>query len=67
MLTEKEIEVWKLKLDGLSQLEIAKKLKISQPAVSNFYNNCLWKIKDAEETLRLSEELKIKGGQKKKK
>ncbi|VVB78205.1 Bacterial regulatory proteins, luxR family [uncultured archaeon] len=60
MLTEKEIEVIKLKKDGFSQLEIAKKLKISQPAVSNFYNNALWKIKDAEETLKLKKELKIK-------
>jgi transcriptional regulator len=60
MLTEKEIEVLKLKKGGLSQLEIARKLKISQPAVSNFYNNALWKLKDAEETLKLKKELKIK-------
>ncbi len=60
MLTEKEIEVLKLKESGLTQLEIAKKLKISQPAVSDFYNNALWKIKDAEETLRLKKELNIK-------
>jgi len=60
MLTEKEIEVLKLKKGGLNQLEIARKLKISQPAVSNFYNNALWKLKDAEETLKLKKELKIK-------
>jgi transcriptional regulator len=60
MLTEKEIEVVKLKKDGFSQTDIAKKLKISQPAVSNFYNNALWKIKDAEETLKLKKELNIK-------
>ena len=60
MLTEKEIEVLKLKKEGFSQLEIAKKLKISQPAVSNFYNNALWKMKDAEETLKLKKEMKIK-------
>jgi HTH-type transcriptional regulator, fmd operon transcriptional regulator len=59
MLTEKEVEVLKLKKQGLTQLEIAKKLKISQPAVSNFYNNALWKIKDAEETLKMKKEMKI--------
>jgi len=59
MLTEKEIEVLKLKKEGLNQTEIAKKLKISQPAVSNFYNNAIWKLKDAEEVLKLKKELKI--------
>jgi HTH-type transcriptional regulator, fmd operon transcriptional regulator len=59
MLTEKEVEVLKMKKQGLTQLEIAKKLKISQPAVSSFYNNALWKIKDAEETLKLKKEMKI--------
>lgn len=65
MLTEKEIEVLKLRQEGLSQTEIARKLKISQPAVSNFYNNALWKIKDAEETILFKEELKIKDMHKK--
>lgn len=60
MLTDKEIEVLKLKIAGLTQLEIAKKLKISQPAISNFYNNALWKIKDAEEVLKLKKEMKVK-------
>jgi transcriptional regulator len=60
MLTEKEIEVLKLKKEGLTQKDIAKKLKISQPAVSSFYNNALWKIKDAEEVTKLKKELKIK-------
>lgn len=59
MLTEKEISVLKLKKEGLNQLEIAKKLKISQPAVSGFYNNALHKIKDAEEVIKLKKELKL--------
>jgi len=59
MLTQKEIEVLKLNKKGLTQLEIAKKLKISQPSVSSFYNNALKKIKDAEEVLKLKKELKI--------
>lgn len=60
MLTEKEIKVLKLKKEELTQKEIAKKLKISQPAVSSFYNNALWKIKDAEEVLNLKKRLRIK-------
>jgi len=60
MLTEKEIEVLKLKEKGLMQLEIAKKLKISQPAVSSFYNNALKKIRDAEQVLKLKKELGVK-------
>jgi len=60
MLTEKEIEVLKLKEKNLTQLEIAKKLKISQPAISSFYNNALKKIKDAEEVLRIKKELGVK-------
>jgi len=60
MLTEKEIQVLKLKQDGFTQIEIAKKLQISQPAVSNFCKNAIEKIKDAEETLKLKKELKIK-------
>jgi transcriptional regulator len=59
MLTEKEVEVLKLKKQGLTQLEIAKKLKISQPAVSSFYNNALKKIKDAEEVLKIRKELGV--------
>jgi transcriptional regulator len=60
MLTDKEREVLKLVKQRLNQKEIAKKLKISQPAVSNFYNNALWKIRDAEEVLKLKKELGVK-------
>jgi HTH-type transcriptional regulator, fmd operon transcriptional regulator len=57
MLTEKEIEVLKLKKRGLIQLEISKKLKITQPAVSKFYNNALKKIRQAEEILEIKKEI----------
>jgi transcriptional regulator len=60
MLTGKEIEVLKLKKKGLKQTEIAKRLKISQPAVSNFYNNAVSKIKGAEEIMKIKKELRIK-------
>ena len=59
MLTQKEIEVLGLKLKGMTQLEIAEKLNITQPAVSSFYNNSLKKIKDAEEVLRIKKEMGI--------
>jgi transcriptional regulator len=60
MLTEKELRVLKLKQKGLTQLDIAKELKISQPAISKFYNNALWKMQDAEEVIKLKKELKIR-------
>jgi transcriptional regulator len=59
MLTEKEIEVLKLKKSRLTQVDIARKLKISQPAVSSFYNRALKKIKQAEETLKIKKELGV--------
>ena len=59
MLTEKEIAVLKLKKEGFTQTEISKKLKITQPAVSSFYNNALKKTREAEETLKIKKELKI--------
>ncbi len=60
MLTEKEIEVLRLKKKGLKQTEIAKKLKITQPAVSNFYKNAISKIRQAEQIISLKKELNIK-------
>ena len=59
MLTEKEIAVLKLKKEGLTQLEISKRLSISQPAVSNFYRNAMKKIEAAKEVIRIKEELGI--------
>jgi len=59
MLTEKEIEILRLKSKNMTQLDIAKKLNISQPAVSSFYSNAIKKIKEAEEVLKIKKELKI--------
>ena len=53
MLTEKEIEVLKLRKKGLKQAEIARKLKISQPAISAFENNILRKVNDSISTINL--------------
>lgn len=57
MLTEKEIGVLKLKKEGFTQNEISKKLKITQPAVSSFYNNALKKIREAEQIMQIKQEL----------
>lgn len=52
MLTKREKQVYELKLKGLTQLEISSKLKITQPAVSQFYNSAIKKINDAKEILK---------------
>jgi len=59
MLTKREIEVLKLRKKGLKQKQIAKKLKLSQPAVSKFENNAKRKIKDAQEIIKLTKELGV--------
>ena len=59
MLTEKEIEVLRLRKRGLNQSEIAEKLGISQPAVSSFESNIARKIKSSIEIFELLKELGI--------
>jgi len=59
MLTKKEIMILKLKKKGITQLEIANKLNISQPAVSSFYNNALKKMEDAKKVLKIKKEIGI--------
>jgi transcriptional regulator len=48
MLTEKEIGVLKLRKLGLTQVEVSKKIGISQAAVSSFEKNAMKKIEDAK-------------------
>jgi transcriptional regulator len=50
-LTEKEITVLQLRGQGLTQVEVAKRLKISQAAVSDFEKNAHRKLLDAQEML----------------
>lgn len=59
MLTEKERRVLELRKQGLKQIEVAAKLKISQPAVSAFENNALRKIKAAKDVMDFVKELGI--------
>ena len=46
MFTKREIEIMKLRTQGLTQMEIAKKLKIKQPSVSFFENKIKRKMRD---------------------
>ena len=57
MLTEKEIEVLELRAKKLIQIDVSKKLKISQAAVSHFEKNALRKIKEAEQILEIAKKL----------
>lgn len=60
MLTKKELEVLRLKKQGLIQDEIASKLKITQPAVSNFYRNAVAKIRSAKKILDTANKMGVK-------
>lgn len=64
LLTEKEIEVVKLRKEGLTQVEVARKIGISQAAVSNFEKNAYHKIGDAQAVLKIAENMKLTGGKK---
>ncbi|MFH1642029.1 MAG: LuxR C-terminal-related transcriptional regulator [Nanoarchaeota archaeon] len=59
MLTEKEIEVLKLRKKGLKQTDIAKSLSISQPAVSAFERSISRKIKSSIRIIYFLKEEKI--------
>ncbi|HJX05780.1 MAG TPA: sigma factor-like helix-turn-helix DNA-binding protein [Candidatus Nanoarchaeia archaeon] len=59
MLTQKEIAVLELRAKKLTQIEVSKKLGISQAAVSHFEKNALRKIKEAEETMQTARKLKL--------
>lgn len=60
MLTEREIRVLELRRKKLTQLEVSKKLRISQAAVSHFETNALRKIAQARETMKVAKKLGIK-------
>ncbi|MBN1793299.1 hypothetical protein JW826_06465 [Candidatus Woesearchaeota archaeon] len=60
MLTEKEIKVLELRKQSLTQIEVSKRLKISQAAVSHFEKNAIRKIKEAEDTIETARRLRIR-------
>ena len=60
MLTEREIRVLELRQQGLTQKQVAKKLGISQAAVSHFEKNALKKISEAKATIETARRLGLK-------
>ena len=60
MLTEKELQVLILRQEGMLQTEIARRLKITQGAVSRFEANAREKVLDAKQELVRLERLGIK-------
>ena len=59
MLTQKEIEVLELRSKKLTQIEVSKKIGISQAAVSHFEKNAIRKIREAEQTIQTAKKLKL--------
>jgi transcriptional regulator len=57
VLTQKEIAVLTLRKEGLTQVEVAKRLTITQAAVSKFEQNAKQKLRDAHEIIKLAEAL----------
>jgi transcriptional regulator len=57
MLTEKEIQILELRAKKLTQVDVSKKLDISQAAVSHFEKNALRKIKESEATIIIAKKL----------
>jgi len=59
VLTEKELQVLILRERGLLQKEIAKRLNMTQSAVSRFEANAERKIRDAKQQLEMLKKLGI--------
>ena len=59
MLTKKEIKVMELRKKKLTQVEVARRLHITQAAVSNFEKRAYSKIKDADNVLSKAKLLKL--------
>jgi len=62
LLTEKELQVLLFRQDGMLQTEIAKRLNISQSAVSRFEANARAKVQDALTDLEVLRRLGVKHG-----
>ncbi len=59
MLTEKELQILTLRKEGLLQIDIAKRLKMTQGAISRFEANAKRKIREAKIELSMLERLGI--------
>ncbi len=60
MLTKREIEVLELRKKGLKQSEAAKKLGVTQAAISLFEKNAHRKIRDTVKDLQIIKKMGIK-------
>jgi transcriptional regulator len=60
LLTKKEKVILEFRKKGFKQIDIAKKLNISQPAVSAFEKNALGKIRSAKKILSFVKEIGFK-------
>ena len=60
MFTKREIDIIKLRKQGLTQIETAKKLKIKQPSVSFFENKIKRKIREFYRASKFINSLGIK-------
>ena len=59
-LTEREIAVLLLRQEGLTQAVVARKLKVSQAAVSDFELNAYRKLRDAKAMLAAAAQHRIR-------
>lgn len=59
MLTKKEIQILELRTKGMTQIEIALNLNISQAAVSSFERAAHKKIKEAHTTIAEAKRLGV--------
>lgn len=59
MFTRKEIEILELRKKNLTQSEVAKKLKITQAAVSKFEKNAFKKILDAKKIISITNKMGV--------
>lgn len=57
LITKKELDVLKLRQKGMKQTDVAKKLGITQAAVSKFESNALSKIIRAKKLVELADEM----------
>ena len=59
MLTKKEKQILELRKKGYRQVDIASKLRISQPAVSSFESNAIRKIRCAKQVMDFVKKMRL--------
>ena len=59
MLTKKEKQILELRKKGYRQVDIASKLRISQPAVSSFESNAIRKKRGAKQVMDFVKKMRL--------